>query len=206
MKADRLRELFRRAKDGDRAATDEILNLSYAYSVRLAREKADARILAKEECEDIGSSVARELVSGFAKFQFAGDAAFYSFLATAVEHKIRGKAAYWKAQRRDVRRETPIESMRRDSTDASAPGLLASDTDPADRAQRAESERIMDVEIQRLDEPQRTILQLYRQEMTDAAIGRRIGKNGDQVRYLREKAFRELRRRLDRLKTRVKGE
>ena len=193
---EKLQDLVHRAKAGDREATDRLFALSHEYSLRLVRKNADPRILAKEECEDMGSSVARELVRDFPKFEFQGEAGFYAYLAAAVDHKIKGKAAYWMAQRRDLRRETPIDDAGTGTEATTGPSLVAADTDPAIHAQRVERDFIVDEEIARLPEVQRTVMQLYRDEVTDAAIGERIGKTRDQVRYLRETAWETLRGRL----------
>jgi RNA polymerase sigma-70 factor (ECF subfamily) len=60
---------------------------------------------AKESASDLAQSVCLELLQDLSSFEYRGEAAFRQWLYRAAERKIRDRARYWQAERRDVARE-----------------------------------------------------------------------------------------------------
>jgi RNA polymerase sigma factor (sigma-70 family) len=193
---DDLADLLRRAQANDRDAAELLFSIIREYVRYQADRRLDPRLRRKFDPEDVIQSVERELFENLNGIEFRGLPHFYAYLSASVEHKIAGKADFWRAQRRDVDRETPLEPSKSDASGDGGAPLVATDTDPAEHAQEMERNRIIASEIERLSEPERSVLKYYREKLTDAQIGAKLHLKGDQVRYIRKQAFKTLRPRI----------
>ncbi len=205
MDSDELETLIGRAQQGDQEAWNRIFSLYLERVHESFRGKIDARIRAKVDTWEIVQTGMQEAFSDLARYEYHGPGSFYRWLCRIVEHKLYGRGVYWRAKRRDVRREVPLPSATGGDSQAGR-SLRHRGTEPPAKAARAEQAAIIREEIARLREPYRTVMSLHQDGLIDAEIGTRLGKSADAVRWLRVEAIRMLAPRLRaRLGTRRSG-
>jgi len=110
-----LARLIDEARAGSRESLSRLLRLGSEEVQRIAHHRIGPALRAKFETVDITQSVMGELLAGLDGFEFRGEAAWRGYLRRLVENKIRAKADYYGAARRDYRREValPDEEGRR---------------------------------------------------------------------------------------------
>lgn len=100
-----LDELVRRAQRGDDAAVDELLRGHLPGLRAFVRLRAGEVVRLKESASDLVHSVCREVLEELPSLEYRGEAAFRGWLYRAAERKIVDRARFWKAEKRDLRRE-----------------------------------------------------------------------------------------------------
>lgn len=105
MQGDATEQLVQRAQGGDRDAAGQLLQQHLAGLRAFVRAKSGERIRQHESCSDLVQTVCREALDAIGSYQWRGEASFRNWLFTVALNKIRGRADYYAAERRDARRE-----------------------------------------------------------------------------------------------------
>jgi len=116
-----LGRLFRNAREGNQDALARLLKTGGETARRVARKRLGPALRSKVDSIDISQSVFADLMNRMDTFEFRGEQAWRGYLRQLVENKIRAKADYFGAARRDMRRERAIGTPR---GDYDAPGIL----------------------------------------------------------------------------------
>ena len=198
MDKDDLSDLIQRATAGDRKALDRILGLYLNDLHEWASRRMDPRLRAKVDSMDVVQSGMREALRDLGQYRYRGPGSFYLWLRRVVEHKLYAKGIHFRAKRRDVGREVPLDAGRSGATSESGLPVPAPATSPSRKVEKQEAQKIFLEEIGRLKEPHRTVMRLKRKGLTDAQIGTELGKSADAVRKLQAGAMRTLGPRLRR--------
>ena len=98
--SDESRELIQRASAGDVVAVDELLERHLPGLRNYVRARISPALLAKESSSDVVQSVCRELLVGFDRFEYRGEAAFRSWLYQAAMRKLVDHMEYHAAEKR----------------------------------------------------------------------------------------------------------
>jgi RNA polymerase sigma-70 factor (ECF subfamily) len=104
-----LARLFDAARAGSQEALGRILQAGGEEARRVARRRLGSALSARVESTDISQSVIREVLKVLDRFEFRGEREWKSYLRRLVENKIRAKADYFGAQKRDSSRERSID-------------------------------------------------------------------------------------------------
>ena len=104
-------DLVLRASRGDPVAVEDLLALHLPALRAFVRLRCGPMIRAKESSSDLVQSVCRELLGGLDGFEYAGEAAFKSWLFTAAARKIADRAAFWQAGKREAAREAAVPNF-----------------------------------------------------------------------------------------------
>ncbi|MBK7875945.1 MAG: sigma-70 family RNA polymerase sigma factor [Planctomycetes bacterium] len=106
--SDETGKLVARARAGDVAALNDLFTLPHAHG--RARAPQDRRALRmKEEPDDLAQTTFREATRDFANFEYRGESSLVRWLAQILQNKIRDKAEYYSAGKRDSGRERGME-------------------------------------------------------------------------------------------------
>lgn len=167
--------LYERATKGDEVAVEELLERHLPGLRTYVRRNVSPGVLAKESSSDLVQSVCREVLQNVDLFQYQGEAAFRSWLYQAALRKLIDRQRYYKAEKRDTGRESPLEPGLDLSSEAAC--VLA-----ASLAGSPSSEAIMHEEIQRLERgfaqleaSDRAIIHLvYVQGLTHAQVAAKL--------------------------------
>src|SRR5882672_4882354 len=101
--SDESKDLVQRASHGDGVAVDELLERHLPGLRKYVREKISPTLLAQESASDVVQSVCREVLAGFDRFEYQGEAAFRNWLYQAALRKLIDHLRFHRAQKRDVR-------------------------------------------------------------------------------------------------------
>ncbi|MEZ5962310.1 MAG: sigma-70 family RNA polymerase sigma factor [Planctomycetota bacterium] len=98
-------ELYERAKNGDAAALEALLEQYLPHLHAFVRLRLDAAVRARESSMDVVQSVCRELLASRHRFEFRGEDRFRAWLFTSALHKILEKQRFHRLAKRDFARE-----------------------------------------------------------------------------------------------------
>ena len=97
--------LVEQAARGESSAIESLL-LRHLPGLRaFIRLRSGKEIRDQESCSDLTQSVCREVFANMDKFEYRGEAAFRAWLYGKALRKVQDRGRYYKAQKRDVRRE-----------------------------------------------------------------------------------------------------
>jgi RNA polymerase sigma factor (sigma-70 family) len=181
-------ELIERARRGDLEAA-RLLIERYESAIRrqVRFVLMDNKLKQVLEASDICQSIMAQFFVGLwaGQFDFDGPEQLIGLLTKMVRNKIRSKARYWKAQRRDHRRRV--------GTLDSAIELASPDPTPSRIV--ADAELLAELE-RRLSDSEREILTMRRQGMNWSEVAQHTGGIGDSVRKQFERALARVSREL----------
>jgi RNA polymerase sigma-70 factor (ECF subfamily) len=140
---------------------------------------------AREASLDVVQSICREVLEERQNFVYQGEGQLVSWLLTAAMNKLRERARHMGRQKRDVRRETPV-----DAVDASVYASLAT---PSRSAMRQEEIASLEGALARLPDDYREVVVLARiVGLPHAEIARRMQRTESSTRNLLGRALLRL--------------
>jgi len=110
-------DLIERARGGDCQALNELFKRHHGLMVELARRKIGPRLRQKEDADDLAQTTFREATRDIRQYQYRGEGSFLRWLVQILQNKIRDKAEYYGATKRDIGRERSGETQVGDSED-----------------------------------------------------------------------------------------
>ncbi len=102
--------LITRAKAGDADALNELFARYHQLVVEVARRKIGPRLRIKEEPDDLAQTTFREATRDFANYEYRGEGSLVRWLMQILQNKIRDKAEFYSATKRDLSRERGMEA------------------------------------------------------------------------------------------------
>jgi len=103
--SDETRELIERAKAGEAEALNTLFSKYQGQMLELARRKIGPRLRTKEDADDLAQTTFREATRDIGRYEYRGGDSFLRWLVRILQNKIRDKAEYYGATKRDVTRE-----------------------------------------------------------------------------------------------------
>jgi len=189
-------ELMHRLRSGEDEAAREVFVKFAGRLAGLARLHLDARLAVKVDPEDVVQSAYKS----FFLRQRAGTLdvgtwdGLWGVLTVIALRKCADRAEYYRAEKRDMTRET-AGGRRDDSTPAAVDLALDREPLPEEAAELAETVETL---FRRIDDPdERAILELSLQGHTATEISEQLGRAERSVRRLRER----IRKRLERMQS-----
>jgi RNA polymerase sigma-70 factor (ECF subfamily) len=116
-RSDETLALVEKAKNGDADALNELFARHHGMMVALARRKIGPRLRQKEEADDLAQTTFREATRDFGQYEYRGEDSFLRWLVRILQNKIRDKAEYYGATKRDATREQSGEKRMGDTDD-----------------------------------------------------------------------------------------
>jgi RNA polymerase sigma-70 factor (ECF subfamily) len=108
-KSDTTAELVRRAKEGEVDALNELFARYHGLMVEVARRRLGPRLRLKEEPDDLAQTTFREATRDFKSYEYRGERSLLRWLIQILQNKIRDKAEFYAAGKRDASLETALE-------------------------------------------------------------------------------------------------
>jgi RNA polymerase sigma-70 factor, ECF subfamily len=172
--------LWRRARQGDRAAYDRLFALHADRALLFIRARLGTRLREKVESQDVLQDAYLAAHQGFAQFEYTDEGSFTRWLCKIIDNRIRDLGDHFGALKRQA-----VELPRSDPT-----GPFTA----ADRAEhRAKVARALDV----LDDDHRQVLLLrYFEGLTAEETGQRMNRTTGAVRKLTARALVDLGKQL----------
>lgn len=185
--------LMDRLKAGEDGAARVVFERFATRLVGLARKSLDGRLLQKVDPEDVVQSAYKSFFLGQREgaWEFGGWDGLWGMLTLITLRKCAHRAEYYRAEKRDVRREmAPATDSVGGAVDAFA---LDRDPQPEEAALLVETVEALFQSL--TDEDERAIAELSLQGFSAAEIVEQTGRAERSVRRLRER----MRKRLERM-------
>jgi RNA polymerase sigma factor (sigma-70 family) len=176
-----LAKVLEAAHRGDQSAWEVLFRECYPKVRRVVRRKLNRQMRNLYDSTDFASDVMKSLAANFGHLDFQSIDSLFAFLAQVAEQKVIDEYRRRNSLKRDMTRERPILSG---GTDA-GPVQLPSDEPTA--SQVAQANEVHERLLSRVDETERTIIELKQQRYSNAEIAERTGWNIRRVqRFLKD--------------------
>jgi len=179
------------AQDGDVGALNELFARHYQTMVEMARRRLGARLRTKEEPDDLAQTTFREATRDFHSYTWQGEGSLLRWLIQILQNKIRDRAEFYSAGKRDLSKERSMERAPRADTER-LPAIEPPSPDLTVTMQvtRDESFDLLRDALGELSEDHRKAITLaFFQGMTLREAGRHMdGRSEDAVRMLLRRA------------------
>lgn len=107
---DETAKLVARAKAGDAAALNDLFKRYHHMMVEVARRKIGPRLRLKEEPDDLAQTTFREAARDFPNYEYRGEGSLVRWFLQILQNKIRDKAEFYAAGKRDLGRERSMDA------------------------------------------------------------------------------------------------
>jgi len=196
---DETARLVDQAHEGDVGALNQLFQRYHQVMVEVARRKLGPRLRLKEDPDDLAQTTFREATRDFQHYRYQGEGSLLRWLIQILQNKIRDKAEFYSAGKRDLSRERNIEGP--DTGDSSGGGSMEFSTDDLTVTQmvsREENVEILRDSLEVLSEEHRLAITLvFFEGCSLRQAGERMGgKSEDAVRMMLRRAEAKLGDRL----------
>jgi len=190
---DEVKELVELAQGGNAQALNELFERYHSVMVEYARRRLGKRLKWKEDPDDLAQTTFREAARDFKGYVYQGEGSFLRWLSRILQNKIRDKAEFYAAGKRDMARERPLEGERRDD-DQPAFQTAAADLSVTRQVQREEEFEILRAAIEELKPDHRqAITKVVFQGLSLRQAGEEMGgRSEDAVRMMLRRAEKRL--------------
>jgi RNA polymerase sigma-70 factor (subfamily 1) len=104
-------DLVQRAQSGDSDALNTLFARYHGVVMDAARRGLGPRLRLKESPEDLAQTTFREAVRDFGRYEYRGNDSLVRWLVRILQNKIRDKAEFYSASKRDLSRERAMQAL-----------------------------------------------------------------------------------------------
>jgi RNA polymerase sigma-70 factor, ECF subfamily len=186
-------DLVGRAKEGEAAALNDLFTRYHGLLVGLARKRLGPRLRSRLEPDDLAQTTFRAATRDFGQYSYQGEDSLLRWLIQILNNKIRDKAEFYSAGKRDVGRERGMEVGKGD--DRHTIDLPADDLSVTRAVSREEEFEILRKGLEKLsDDHRKAITLVFFQGLSLREAGERMGgRTEDATRMLLRRAEARLR-------------
>jgi len=181
-------QLVDRAQAGDAAAMNELFARHYQIMVEMARRRLGPRLRAKEDPDDLAQTTFREAVRDFSSYSYRGEGSLFRWLIQILQNKIRDRAEFYSAGKRDLSKERSIDAGPADESPMFEPSSV--DLSITRQVQRDENYHLLHQALTELtDDHRKAIALVFFQGRTLREAGEEMGgRSEDAVRMMLRRA------------------
>lgn len=183
-------ELVRGAQEGNADALNELFTRYHQTMVEVARRKLGPRLRLKEDPDDLAQTTFREATRDFARYRYQGEGSLLRWLIQILQNKIRDKAEFYSAGKRDLSKERAMDAPIEGSDNEASRDFSTEDLSVTQVVSRRESFDLLRHSLEGLSEEHRTAIALvFFEGLTLREAGSRMGgKSEDAVRMMLRRA------------------
>lgn len=197
LQGDDVGDLVGRAQEGDSDALNQLFTRYHHLLTDIARRRLGARLRMKEEADDLAQTTFREATRDFSRYRYRGDGSLLRWLVQILDNKIRDRAEFYSAGKRDISRERTMEVSGKGSNEGESRIIEppAEDLSITRQVSRDEEFAILRKSLERLSpEHRQAITLVFFQGLTLRQAGEQMdGRSEDAVRMLLRRAEARLR-------------
>ncbi len=189
---DHIMGLVNAAQGGDVDALNELFQRYHQTMVDMARRKLGPRLRLKEDPDDLAQTTFREAARDFHAYRYQGEGSLLRWLIQILQNKIRDKAEFYSAGKRDLGRERAMDATREDGSRAME--VTSHDLSVTQVVQRDERVEHLHNSLSELSaEHRRAITLVFFEGLSLRQAGERMGgKSEDAVRMMLRRAEAKL--------------
>jgi RNA polymerase sigma-70 factor (subfamily 1) len=193
---DAVEKLVVAAQGGDVDSLNELFQRYHQTMVDMARRKLGPRLRLKEDPDDLAQTTFREAARDFQGYRYQGEGSLLRWLIQILQNKIRDKAEFYSAGKRDLSRERAMEVKK--GEDERTLEFLSEDLSVTQVVQRDEQVGHLRDSLTELSaEHRQAITLVFFEGLTLRQAGERMGgKSEDAVRMMLRRAEGKLGERL----------
>jgi len=174
----------RLAKGNDREALEKLFEKAYPRLLQAARFRLGPSLRARMDTLDLAQTAYHAAFRDLSKYQYAGKGSFQRWLLSILENKIRNSLEFFRAKRRDVRREVSL----------GAGEAVAAGVSPPLRILEIEDRERLEAAMDRLPESYREVLvNRYYLAMPWLEVGAHMQRSEEAAQMLCKRALHNLR-------------
>ena len=183
-------EYVQRAKEGDSDALNELFRRYYGLLIEVAGRRLGPRLKLKEDADDLAQTTFREATRDFRHYRYQGDDSLLRWLIQILNNKIRDRAEFYSAGKRDMSRERTIEAPTDNDDGPRAIEPESTDLSVTRQVSREEEFAILRKGLERLSPDHRQAITLvFFQGLSLRQAGEQMGgKTEDAVRMMLRRA------------------
>ena len=187
--------LVNQAQEGDPDALNDLFTRYHEIMVEVARRRLGPRLRLKEDPDDLAQTTFREATRDFNKYRYQGHGSLLKWLIQILQNKIRDKAEFYSAGKRNTSRETALEAEAQGGGDLPRTDPASPDLSVTRVVQRDERFEILRGALRELTPEYRTAITLvFFEGLSLREAGERMGgRTEDAVRMLLRRAESKLR-------------
>ena len=192
--AQKTRELVALAKDGDKPALNRLYTV-YAERVRwMVRFRINRQLRSKLESMDLVHNTFVHALGGLNDFTYRNEGDFVRWLSKIAENEVRANLRGLHAQKRDIRKETPLDDDGPNTGRAFAgtAGLIRTTTPSAIMSRKDELDRLENAMDELKPEYREVIVLTKIEGLAYKEVSKKLGKSNEAVRKLVSRAMAEL--------------
>ena len=191
---DEIKVLVDQAQAGDVEALNSLFARYHQIMVEVARRKLGPRLRLKEDPDDLAQTTFREATRDFSRYRYQGQGSLLRWLVQILQNKIRDKAEFYSAGKRDLSREHSSD----DEKGSGVFSVSSGDLSVTQVVQRGEDHELLRSALGDLsDEHRKAITLVFFEGLSLRAAGERMGgKSEDAVRMMLRRAEGKLGERL----------
>ena len=185
--------LVEQAQAGNVDALNELFARYHQTMIEVARRQLGPRLRLKEDPDDLAQTTFREATRDFARYRYRGENSLVAWLIQILKNKIRDKAEFYSARKRDQGRERSLEAGegRLEEGPFQFPSHDLSVTQMVSRDESVDLLRRALVDLS--DEHSKAITLVFFEGLTLREAGERMGgKSEDAVRMMLRRAESKL--------------
>ena len=184
------RALVEAAKKGEVEALNELFTRYHGFVLDTARRRLGPKLRRKEEADDLTQTTFREATRDFGQYEYRGESSLLAWLVQILQNKIRDKAEYYSATKRDVSRERTVEDQLSDAEDVHRYDPPSADLSVTQSVARDEEFKILRDTLEELSPDHRKAITLvFFQGLSLREAGKQMdGRTEDAVRMLLRRA------------------
>ena len=178
------------AQKGNVDALNELFARYHQTMIEVARKQLGPRLRLKEDPDDLAQTTFREATRDFARYRYQGENSLVAWLIQILKNKIRDKAEFYSARKRDQGRERSLESSSDSGLEEGAFQFPSTDLSVTQVVSREESVDLLRRALVDLsDEHRKAITLVFFEGLTLREAGERMGgKSEDAVRMMLRRA------------------
>jgi len=188
--ADETRALVERAQAGDAEALNQLFTRHYQTMLDMARRRLGTKLRSKEDPVDLAQTTFREAHRDFSTYTYRGEGSLLRWLIQILQNKIRDRAEFYSAGKRDLMKERSMEIPAEGASETKRIEPPAEDLTVTMQVQREEDFELVREALSELSADHRTAITLvFFQGMTLREAGKHMdGRTEDAVRMLLRRA------------------
>jgi len=193
--SDEIKDLVDRAHEGDADALNDLFARYHQTMVEVARRKLGPRLRLKEDPVDLAQTTFREATRDFDRYEYQGQGSLLRWLVQILQNKIRDKAEFYSAGKRDLSKERAMDGgASKDGDEPTPMDFVSGDLSVTKVVQRDENFELLRESLEELSPDHRKAISLvFFEGLQLREAGKRMGgKSEDAVRMMLRRAEAKL--------------